>query len=136
MRVNKEDYNNAVRLLKRYNYNCLNIINRQADILSLSIATNDGMPKAPYSISDTVFKKVIKLQEDAELNKSIIEYKIIRQALELVSNDSKYIFEELYIKSKSKWDIINSGVSEATFKRRKQDLIYAVDKEYKKLSQN
>ena len=94
------------------------------------------MPKAPYSISDTVFNKVIKLQEDAELNKSIIEYKIIRQALELVSNDSKYIFEELYIKSKSKWDIINSGISEATFKRRKQDLIYAVNKELKKMSQN
>lgn len=69
MRIPKEEYNQAVECLKRYNYNCINIINRQSDILSLSVATNDGMPKAPYSIGDTVFNKVLKLESDEDLQK-------------------------------------------------------------------
>lgn len=134
MRLNKEDYRKAVGILKRYNYNCINILHVKEDILSLSVGVNDGMPKAQYNINDTVCDKVIQMDENKELQKSIQEYKIVRQALELVNNDSKYIFEQLYQKSKTKWEIIDSGMSERTFGRRKQDLVYAVHKEIKKLA--
>lgn len=134
MRLPKEDYNRAVGCLKRYNYNCITIMNIRADIMSVGIPTTDGMPKAPYNISDSVYNQYIKLQEDKELQKALKQYKVVRQALELVSKDSKYIFEELYIKSKTKWQIIDSGMSERTFVRRKSELIYAVDKELKKLA--
>lgn len=133
MRIPKEEYNKAVGCLKRYDYNCINIVNIQSDILSLSIAPNDGLPKAPYSIGDTVFNKVTQLEENKELDKSIKEYKAVVQALKLVSKDSKYIFEELYRKGNTKWKIIDSGMSESTYERRKRDLIYAVYKELKKL---
>lgn len=136
MRLPKEDYNRAVGLLKRYNYNCIKILNIRADIMSVSAVNMDGMPKAPYRISDTVYNQYILLQEDKELQKALKEYKAVTLALELVSEDSKKIFEELYSKNKTKWQIIDSGMSEATFKRRKQDLIYAVNKEFKKMSQN
>lgn len=134
MRLNTDDYKRAVGCLKRYNYNCIKIINIRADIISIGSTAIDGMPKAPYRVSDTVFNSVIKLQEDEELQKAIKEYKAVVQAIELVSKDSKYIFEELYIKSKTKWEIINSGMSERTYFRRKKDLIIAVDKELKKLA--
>lgn len=134
MRLNTDDYKKAVGCLKRYNYNCIKIINIRADIISIGSTAIDGMPKAPYRVSDTVFNSVIKLQEDEELQKAIKEYKAVVQAIELVSKDSKYIFEELYIKSKTKWEIINSGMSERTYFRRKKDLIIAVDKELKKLA--
>lgn len=134
MRLSKEDYNKAVGCLKRYNYNCINIINIRADIMSISIPGNDGMPKAPYNISDSVYNQYIRLQEDKELQRSLKEYKAVVQALELVSSDSKYIFEELYVKSRTKWDIIESGMSERTFTRRKSELVYAIDKEIKKLA--
>lgn len=134
MRLNTDDYKRAVGCLKRYNYNCIKIINIRADIISIGSTAIDGMPKAPYRVSDTVFNSMIKLQEDEELQKAIKEYKAVVQAIELVSKDSKYIFEELYIKSKTKWEIINSGMSERTYFRRKKDLIIAVDKELKKLA--
>lgn len=133
-RLPKEDYQNAVGILKRYNYNCINILNIRADIMSLSIPNADGMPKAPYNISDSVYNQYIRLQEDTALQKSLKEYKAVVQALELVSKDSKYIFEELYQKSKTKWEIMDSGMSERTYKRRKSELIYTVDKEIKKLA--
>lgn len=133
MRIPKEEYNKAVGCLKRYNYNCINIINVQSDILSLSIAQNDGLPKAPYSVGNSVLNKVIQLEENEELQKSIKEYKIVNQALELVDKDSKYIFEEEFRKDRYKWDIIEElNISEETYKRRKRDLIYAVDKEINK----
>jgi len=135
MRLPKEEYNKAVGCLKRYNYNCINIINVQSDILSLSIAQNDGLPKAPYSVGNSVLNKVIQLEENIELQKSIKEYKIVNQALELVDKDSKYIFEEEFRKDRYKWDIIDElNISEETYKRRKRNLIYAVDKELKKLT--
>lgn len=135
MRLNTDDYKRAVGCLKRYNYNCIKIINIRADIISIGSPAMDGMPKAPYRVSDTVFNSVIKLQEDEELQKAIKEYKAVVQAVELVSKDSKYIFEEMYVKGKDKWDIIDSlNTSEETYKRRKRDLIYAVDKELKKLT--
>ncbi len=132
MRLNKEDYNRAVGMLKRYNYNCIKILNLRTDIMSVSAINIDGMPKAPYSISDTVYNQYIKLQEDKELQKTLKEYKIVRQALELVNGDSKHIFEEAFVKSKTKWEIINNGMSERTFERRKRELIYAVHEEFKK----
>lgn len=135
MRIAKEEYNKAVGCLKRYNYNCINIINIQRDILSISIASNDGLPKAPYSVGDTVFNKVVQLQDNEELNKSITEYKAVVQAIQLVSEDSEYIFNEMYRKQKSKWYVMDArGLSERTFLRRKYELIYAVDKELKKMA--
>lgn len=131
-RLSKEDYRNAVGVLKRYNYNCINILNIRDDIISISTSRNDGMPKAPYSISDTVLNKLLQLEENSELQQSLIEYKVVIQALALVNEDSKYIFKELYKKNRNKWDIINSGISERTFFRRKKELILAIDKEIKK----
>lgn len=135
-KISREDYKEAKGCLKRYNYNCINIMNIRADIMSLGGQGIDGMPKAPYAISDRVFNSVIKLQEDEHLQKSIKEYKAVVQALELVNKDCKELFEKYYIQSKSKWDIINSGMSERTFGRRKQELIYAVGNELKKVGIN
>lgn len=134
MRLSNAEYKEASLCLKRYNYNCLKIMNIRADIMSIGSPVLDGMPKAPYSVSDRTLKAVIELQENEHLQKAIKEYKAVVQAVELVNKDSKYIFEEFYIKSKPKWEIINSGISERTFVRRKGNLIYAVHKELKKLA--
>lgn len=135
MRLDKKEYKQAVGCLLRYNYNCMNIINIRADIMGVSVPENDGMPKAPYSISDSVYNQYIRLQEDKELQRSLKEYKAVMLALELVNKDSKYIFEEEFRKSKSKWEIIESlGVSEETYKRRKKNLIYTVYENLKKLT--
>lgn len=134
MRLSNEEYKEASLCLKRYNYNCLKIMNIRADIMSIGSPVLDGMPKAPYSVSDRTLKAVVELQENEYLQKAIKEYKAVVQAVELVNKDSKYIFEEFYIRSKPKWEIINSGISERTFVRRKGDLIYAVHKELKKLA--
>lgn len=137
MRIAKEEYNRAVGCLKRYNYNCLNIINIRADIMSISIPNTDGMPKAPYSISDSVYNQYIKLQENKELQKSLKEYKAVVQALELVDEMSKNIFEEEYRKLNKKWAVINKlHISESTYERRKRQLIYNTYKEIKKLTEN
>lgn len=137
MRLSREEYKKAEGYLKRYNYNCINILNIRNDIIALSAVNLDGLPKAPYSISDSVFNSVIQLQENRELNRSIHEYKIVVQALQLVSDDSKVIFEELYQKSKNKWDIMNEkGLSERTFVRRKGELINTVHKEINKFGVN
>ena len=135
MKLSREDYKKAEGYLKRFNYNCVNILNIRNDIITLSAVTLDGLPKAPYSISDTVFNTVIQLQENRELQKSINEYKIVYQALQLVSEDSRIIFNELYQKSRNKWDImIEKGLSERTFVRRKGELIRTVFKELKKMA--
>ena len=137
MRLSREEYKKAEGYLKRYNYNCINILNIRNDIIALSAVNLDGLPKAPYSISDSVFNSVIQLQENRELNRSIHEYKIVVQALQLVSDDSKVIFEELYQKSKNKWDVMNEkGLSERTFIRRKGELINTVHKEINKIGVN
>ena len=137
MRLSREEYRQAEGYLKRYNYNCINILNIRNDIMSLSSVKMDGLPEAPYNISDSVLNSVIQLQENKDLNKSIHEYKIVIKALQLVSEDSKVIFMELYQKSKSKWDIMNEkGLSERTFVRRKGELINAVHREIKKVGVN
>ena len=134
-RLEKEAYRNAVEILKKYNYNCINIINIRADIMSISISPNVGMQKVPYSIPDPVFNQYIKLEENKQLQKSLKEYKAVMQTLELVCNDSKYIFEKLYVENKSKWEIIDEmHISEETFKRRKRELIYTVYEEMKKMT--
>jgi len=131
-RLSKEDYREAVGCLKRYNYNCLKIMNIKNDIMSIGSPNIDGLPKAKYNITDNVLNSVLRLQEDEELQKVMKEYKTVVQAVALVSKDSKYIFEELYVKSKTKWEILEAGMSERTFERRKRDLIYVVHKEIKK----
>jgi hypothetical protein len=135
MRLSKEDYKKAEGCLRRYNYNCITIMNIRADIMSVGVPNTDGMPKAPYNISDSVYNQYIKLQEDKELQIALKEYKAVRQALELVNADCKDIFNNYYLKQKTKWEIIdNTGLSERTFLRRKKDLIYTVEKELKKLA--
>ena len=137
-RLSKEEYNKAKGCLKRYNYNCINIINIQSDILSLSVATNDGLPKAPYSVGNTTLNKVIQLEENKELQKSIKEYKAVVQALQLMDNITKEIFIEEYQKGEdNKWNIIdNLNISEDIYKRRKRKLIYAVHTELDKIEKN
>lgn len=137
MKLSKEEYNKAKGCLRRYNYNLITIINIRADIMSIGVPSTDGMPKAPYSISDSVYNQYIKLQEDKELQKALREYKAVRQALELVNADCREIFNRMYQKGENKWKIIDDlGFSEETFKRRKRSLIYTVEKELKKLTQN
>ena len=105
-------------------------MNIQSDILSLSIAPADGMPKAPYAVSNTVLNKVIQMEENESLQRSIREYKAVIQALILVNAESKLIFEKEYRESRYKWDVIELlSKSEETYKRRKRDLVYAVHKE-------
>lgn len=137
MRLSKEDYNKAVGCLKRYNYNCINIINIRADIMSISVPENDGMPKIPYNISDSVYNQYVRLQEDKDLQKSLKEYKAVVQSLLLMDDISREIFEEEFRKSNKKWQVINKlHISESTYERRKKKLIYATFKELKKLTEN
>jgi hypothetical protein len=103
------------------------------DIMSISGMNIDGMPKAKNNVSDSVLNSVIQLQEDLDLQEAIKQCKAVNQAKLLISADSLYIFEELYRKGKSKWDIINElNISEETYKRRKRELIYTVYKEISK----
>lgn len=137
MRLNKEDYQNAVGCLKRYDYNCINIINIKTDIYSLESAKNDGQPKPKYNKTDTVLAKIIQVEENEVIQKAIREYKAVRNALLLVNKDCNYIFEKYFREQKSKWEVIEKlNISEETFKRRKRALVYAVNEELKKLTQN
>lgn len=135
MRLNKEDYQNAVGCLKRYDYNCINIINIKTDIYSLETANNDGQPKPKYNKTDTVLAKIIQVEENEAIQKAIREYKAVRNALLLLNKDCNYIFEKVFREQKSKWEVMEQcGMSERTFFRRKRELIYAVNKELKKLA--
>lgn len=135
MRLNKEDYNRAVGILKRYNYNCINIISINNDIVSIGAANYNGSTASKNSIVDTTLNKVIQLEENKELRGSIKEYKIVQKTLLLVSNDAKKVFEEEFEKQKNKWEVINIlNFSEETYKRRKRELIYTVNNELKKLT--
>ena len=132
-KLSKEEYNYAKGCLKRYNYNCINIMNIRADILSIGSQNLDGMPKAPYNISDNVLNSVIKLQEDEQLQKSIKEYKAVVQALELINKDCKIIFNKYYILSKTKWEVIESGMSERTMRAQMRTEISKLHNELKKV---
>ena len=133
MRLSKEDYREAKECLKRYNYNCIKLMNIRADIMNIGSPSLDGLPKAPYSTSDRVLNSVIKLQEDKDLQEAIKENKAVVQALELVNKDAKEIFNKQYQLGQTKWEIIDSGMSERTYERRHKDLIYSVHKEIKKI---
>ncbi len=135
-KLSREEYNYSKGCLKRYKYNCINILNIRSDILSISSQKLDGMPRAQYNVSDNVLNSVIKLEENTQLQKSIKEYKAVVQALELTNKDCKIIFDKYYILCKSKWEVIETGMSERTFERRNQELIYAVHNELKKLGGN
>lgn len=105
------------------------------NILGINATTIDGMPKAKYNISDSVYNKYIQLQENKELNEALKEIKAVRKAIALVNKDEKDIFENYYLKQKTKWETIEIlGLSERTFLRRKKDLIYTVERELKKLA--
>ena len=135
MRLSKEDYNNAVGCLKRYDYNCINILNIKSDIYSIETANNDGQPKPKFNKTDTVLAKIIQVEENEVIQKAIREYKAVRNALLLVNKDCEYIFKKIFREQKSKWEVIDQyGMSERTFKRRKSELIYTVNKELKKLA--
>lgn len=133
MRIPKEEYNKAVGCLKRYNYNCIKIMDVRENIMSISGQNLDGMPKAKYNTSDIVINSVIQLQTNEELKKASKELKAVQLALELVDEDSKKIFEKVYRQSKSKWETIKDmNMSEETYKRKKSSLIYAVYNELEK----
>lgn len=135
MKLQKEDYKKAEGCLRRYNYNCITIIDMNENILGINATTIDGMPKAKYNISDSVYNKYIQLQENEELNEALKEIKAVRKAIALVNKDEKDIFENYYLKQKTKWETIEIlGLSERTFLRRKKDLIYTVERELKKLA--
>lgn len=137
-RLSNEDYKEAVNILKRYDYNCLNITIIPKDLIGISGINQDGQPKAPYRVSDPVFNNFIKLQENELLQKSLKEYRIVERAKMLLKNDDiNYIFENLFRLKRNKWDIIEElHISEETFKRRKRELIYAVDGERKKIEKS
>ena len=130
-RLSKEDYREAVDILKRYDYNCLNITIIPKDIVGIKANVSNGQPKAPYNISDPVFNTVLELQENDLLNKSLKEYKIVERAKTILNDkDINYIFENLFRLKRNKWDIIKElHMTEETFKRRKKALIYTVHNE-------
>ena len=134
MRLENQEYRQAVNCLKRYNYNCIKIMSIREDIMSISGLNMDGMPKPKYSKSDMVLNSVIQLQEDEELKRAVKEVKAVQMALQLVDEECKNIFEKIYIQSKSKWELINNGMSERTYFRKKTELITQVNKELKKLA--
>ena len=70
--------------------------------MNIASPSIDGLPKAPYNISDSVYNQYIKLQEDKELQKSLLEYKSVVQALALADKITKEIFEEQYQKRRRK----------------------------------
>ena len=134
-RLAKEDYKRTVEILKRYNYNCINILNIRADIMSISIPEHSGMPKASNHMVDPVYHKYIQLEEDKELQKSLKEYKIVINTMELLNEECKRICHQYFILQQSKWDIMEKlGLSERTFLRRKKEIIYTADRERKKMA--
>lgn len=95
MKLDKGEYNNALKCLQKYDYNYKNI------------------------------------------NKCKNEYNAVEQAKLLLNNDCIYIFEEVFRKKRNKWDVMDElGMSEPTYKRRRQLLIYTVNDELKKIKED
>lgn len=135
MRLSKEEYREAEECLKKYNYNCITVIDLREDIMSISSAPCDGLPKAPYLISDSVFNAYMRLQEDKELKKTLKQLKAVENAKHCVRIECLKLFENFYRQRKTKWETMDIvPLSQRTFERRKKDLIYAVAKELKKLA--
>lgn len=105
--MRRSDYNRAKEILKKYSYNSIEITKKGTEIVE------DGL--------------------DEELKKCINEYRIVRKALKLAHKDCEEILNKYYVKRMSKWEILDEGMSERTFERRLQDLVYNVAKENKKM---
>ena len=137
MRLSREDYRKAEGCLKYYDYNCATILSKNNDITYLSAINYDGMPKAPYNISDPTARLVMKADEDEHYQRAIRQYKAVELTKLLVNPDCLVIFERFYRNRENKWKIIHEeGYSEETFKRRKRELIYKVHEELKKFDLN
>ena len=95
MRLENQEYRQAVNCLKRYNYNCIKIMSIREDIISVNGMNMDGMPKPKYSKSDMVLNSVIQLQEDEDLKKAIKEVKAVQMALQLVDEECIKIYEKI-----------------------------------------
>lgn len=106
--MKKSDYNRAKNILKRYSYNSIEITKKGIDIL--------------------------EDKHEPELQNCINEYKVVKKALKLAHKDCEDILQKYYVKRMTKWEICEEGMSERTFERRLQDLIYNVAKEYKKMA--
>ena len=88
------------------------------------------LSKEKYNIAILMLKKY----NYNKINKSR-EAEIVEKALLLVDNDSNYIFKEEFCKKRNKWDImLELGLSDSTYKRRRKEIIYAVNNELSKLS--
>jgi hypothetical protein len=128
MRLPKDEYKTAKKYLLKYKYHCKNIESISNDLIGISGMKLDGMPHAKGGISDIVGTTVIAINENPSYKKSAKACDIVDRALELVGEDSRYIFEHLYnLKDMKKWQIIdNLCISEETYKRRYRNLVYAV----------
>lgn len=106
----------AIEILKRFNYNKGNI-----DI----------------ETKDYTYRQIADMNISEQTKKSAIEFKTVIQALSLVSQDSRIIFEQFYILNKNKLDIMNEyGMSARTFERRKEELTSAIQKEIIEIKSN
>lgn len=108
--MKRSDYNKAKNILKRYSYNSIEITKKGSEIVTDDL--------------------------DDELKKCINEYKVVKKALKLAHKDCEDLLNKYYVKRMTKWEICQEGLSERTFERRLQDLIYNVAKEYKKMQKN
>lgn len=136
MRLNRKDYKEAEECLQNYNYNCKAIKTIPQDIITISSGLNIGTVRAPYSTSDSVFNTYVKLQEDDEFKKVVMQYNAVENAKLKLNQDCQDILEYAYIKRIGKWNVINKlHLSERTYARRKRTLIYTVHNEIKKLAQ-
>ena len=62
MKLSKEEYREAKGCLKRYNYNCVKILNIRADIMDLGAQNLDGLPKPKNNVSDRVLETRITIK--------------------------------------------------------------------------
>jgi hypothetical protein len=88
--------------------------------------------KEEYEQAKTCLKKYNYNEYiEQENQQQIKELEAIRRARMLISDESLYILEHLYIKrDMNKWEIIdNLHRSEETYKRRHKELVYAIHDE-------
>lgn len=134
-RLDTKDYNRALRCLHEYKANKLLLTELEHDIEDLSLSPLDGMPKVPYSISDSTARKVIQKEENPTLRKIKKEKLAVDLTLLLADEDGKNVFSEVFEKkNKNKWNIIDKlKIGEGKYKQEKRFLIYTVHKELTKL---
>ena len=133
-RITDKEFDEAKGCLKRFSYNKLNIITIRLDLMTLTGINYDNTKLNTNKINDVVGDSVIKIDENAILQKSIREYKAVEMAKKLIDEDSLYILDHLYDKrDMRKWEIINNGMSESTYYRKNKLLILAVANALKKI---